>query len=138
MVILVACGATREPALADPPTTAALLHVARIFEADYGHNDDGPVWDRWDRASQAVITRAEFVARHAECDTAPGAAVVEGATATSGGYVLVRYSIDTTQLVDYWHYQGGAWRFDLLRSNPDAVRVYRLSRGAYVQAVGCR
>lgn len=135
---MAACGGSGAPVLSDPPTTAALLRVARTFNADYGRNDDGPVWDRWDRASQAIITRAEFVARHDKCDTAPGAAVVEGATATSGGYVLVRYSIDATQLVDYWHYQAGAWRFDLLRSNPDAVRLYRLSRGAYAQAVGCR
>jgi hypothetical protein len=65
----------------DPKTTAALIRIAQSFNNDYDHNIDGPVWDRWDARSQAVIPRAEYIRRHAECATAPqGPAHVESAT----------------------------------------------------------
>ncbi len=113
------------------------MRVATVFNRDYADNRDGPVYDRWDRASQAVITRKSYLLRHRDCPTSPGAAVVESAAPGPHGYWLVRYSIDGVQFVDYWTYQHGQWRFDLLRSNPSAVRLYRLPFAAYAAAVGC-
>lgn len=118
-------------------TVAALLRIARQFNADYAANDDGPVYDRFDRASRAVIRKSAYLARHRECPSAPGAATIEGASPASGGEVAVRYSISGTLLTDYWHYVGGHWRFDLLRSNPEAVHLYRLAPARYFAAVGC-
>lgn len=121
----------------DPETRQALLAIAVRFNDDYAANKDGLVYDRWDAASQAVITRSEYVKRHAECPTAPGPATVESATPIAGGYWRVDYSISGIQLVDYWHYQHRRWLFDLVRSNPSAVKLYRLSFPAYAKAVGC-
>jgi hypothetical protein len=49
----------------------------------------------------------------------------------------VRYEISGVQLVDYWFYVHGRRVFDLVLSNPDAVRLYRMSPQQYVAAVGC-
>jgi hypothetical protein len=133
--------ATAAPAAQPSPdqaTAAALVRIAQVFNTDFGRNDDGPVYDRWDARSQAVISRAEFIRRHAECATAPQApAHVESAAPGRGGAWLVRYEIGGQQFTDYWFYTGGRWRFDLLLSNPAAARLYRLPAARYAAAIGC-
>lgn len=124
-------------ATSDPKTRQALLRIAVQFNNNYSANRDGLVYDRWDATSRAVISRAQYVKRHVECPTAPGHAVVEDASRAGGGYWRVRYSISGSQLTDYWHYEHGRWRFDLARSNPSSVGLYRLSFAAYAAAVGC-
>ena len=123
----------------DPHTASALLRVARVFNDEYGRGAYGPVYDRWDARSQAVITRAEYVRRHTECPTAPqpGAAHVEDATKGPHAAWLVRYEIGGYQLTDYWFYVHDRWVFDLVLSNPDSVRLYRLPARQYLAAEGC-
>ena len=133
-------GAARAPApsrAADPRTRQALIAIAVTFNDDYAANKDGLVYDRWDVASRAVISRASYVRRHLECDTAPGPAIVESASPASGGYWRVDYAISGIQLVDYWRYTKGRWLFDLARSNPAAVKLYRLPFATYAKKVGC-
>jgi hypothetical protein len=122
----------------EPKTAAAVVRIAQVFNTDFGRNNDGPVYDRWDARSQAVISRAEYIRRHAECATAPQApAHVEGAAPGPGGAWLVRYEIGGQQFTDYWFYAQGRWGFDLLLSNPSSVRLYRLPFAQYAAAVGC-
>jgi hypothetical protein len=124
---------------ADPRTAAALVRIAQAFNTDYDHNNDGPVWDRWDAHSQAVISRAEYIRRHAECATAPQApAYVEDATRGPHGAWLVHYEISGRQLTDYWFYTHQRWQFDLILSNPDSARLYRLPFAKYAAQVGCQ
>jgi hypothetical protein len=153
IVALSACSAPHHTALAstrpgvtdtvqpgpDPRTTAALVRIAQVFNNDYDDNNDGPVWDRWDTRSQVVIPRAEYIRRHAECATAPqGPAHVESATPGPHGSWLVQYEIGGQQLTDYWYYTHRRWEFDLLLSNPDAARLYRLPFAKYAARVGCQ
>ncbi len=49
----------------------------------------------------------------------------------------MNYSISGIQFTDYWRYENRRWLFDLLRSNPDAVKLYRLPFAQYEKAVGC-
>jgi hypothetical protein len=122
----------------DPGTAAALVRVAQVFNDNYDRNNDGPVYDRWDARSQAVISRAEYIRRHVECPTAPQVpAHVENAAPGPGGAWLVHYEIGGQQLTDYWYYKGRRWVFDLLLSNPDAARLYRLPFPRYAAQVGC-
>ena len=87
----------------------------------------------------AVIAEADFVRRHTECASSAGApAVVETVSSGAHGFWLVRYEIGGQQFVDYWTYQAGHWRFDLLRSNPSSVTLYRMPFAQYAKAVGCR
>jgi hypothetical protein len=122
----------------DPQTAAALIRIAQVFNTDYGSNNDGPVYDRWDARSQAVISRAGYIRRHTECPTAPQApAHVESATPGPNGAWLVRYEIGGQQFTDYWFYTHRRWAFDLLLSNPAAAQQYRLPFAKYAAAVGC-
>jgi hypothetical protein len=121
----------------DPRNAAALVRIAQAFNNDYDHNNDRPVYDRWDARSQAIITRADYIRRHAECSTAPQSAHVESATPGPHGAWLVRYEIGGQQLTDYWWYRAGRWEFDLLLSNPDAARLYRLPFAKYAAQIGC-
>src|SRR5205814_825008 len=115
-----------------------LLKVAAVFNHEYDTGDYGPVYDRWDARSQAVISRAEYIRRRTECPPGPGtAARVESARPGPGGSWVVAYEIGGQQLTDYWFYAHGRWMFDLVLSNPDVARLYRLPARQYIAAVGC-
>jgi hypothetical protein len=121
----------------DRDTRTALLQIETQLNADYAANRVGAVYDRWDAPSRAVISRRQYVRRHVECPTPPGPAVTENAEPAPGGWWRVHYSIGGTQLVDVWRYVDGRWRFDLLRSDPHAVALYRLPFASYARATGC-
>ena len=114
-----------------------LWKIAAAFNRDYAANRPGTVYDRFDAASRAVISRAAYVMRHLECPDPPGAATTTGVVRGSGGYWLVHYSIDGVALTDYWHDVGGRWRFSLVRSNPRAVALYQEPFAKYARALGC-
>jgi hypothetical protein len=130
--------ASAAAATRDPRTAAALLKIATAFNDEYDTGDYRPVYDRWDARSQAIITRAEYIRRHTDCPSAPRAAAhVESATPGPRGAWLVDYEISGTRLTDYWFYVRGRWLFDLVLSNPSAVKLYRMSPQQYATAVGC-
>lgn len=60
-----------------------------------------------------------------------------GRGAGQHGAWVVAYEIGGQQLTDYWFYVRGRWEFDLVLSNPDAVKLYRLSPQQYARALGC-
>jgi hypothetical protein len=123
----------------DPHTAAALLKIATAFNHDYDTGDYGPVYARWDARSQAIITQADYIQRHKDCPASSPALSQTESVSPGGprGTWLVHYEIGGQQLTDYWFYVGHRWVFDLMLSNPDAVRLYRMSPGKYMAAVGC-
>jgi len=122
----------------DPRTAAALLKIATVFNNEYDRGDYGPVYDRWDARSRAVITRAQYIKRHKDCPSAPHAtALVESATPGPHGAWLVDYEIGGQRLTDYWFYVDHRWVFDLVLSNPGSVRLYRMTPQQYAAATGC-
>jgi hypothetical protein len=86
----------------DPRTSATLLRIATAFNDDYDSGDYGPVYDRWDARSQAIISRADYIRRHTKCPSAPQTAHVEDARPGPGGAWLVDYEISGERLTDYW------------------------------------
>jgi hypothetical protein len=122
----------------DPRTAAALLKIAAAFNHDYDSGDYGPVYDRWDARSQAVISRADYIPRHAECPAGPQTSRTEDARPGPGVAWLVDYEISGVHLTDYWFYVRGRWAFDLVLSNRDSVKLYELSPQQYVKTLGCR
>lgn len=123
----------------DPHTAAALLKIATVFNDDYDRGIYGPVYDRWDARSKALISRAEYIRRHTECPTSPTAAHIESASPGPHGAWLVSYVISGAEarLTDYWFYVDGRWAFDLPLSNPSSVRLYKMSGSQYLAALGC-
>lgn len=128
---------THRSSRSESVTLVTLTSVATQFNHDYQFNDDGPVWDRFDPASQALITRARYVKWHRECPASPGAAKTLSASRVTVGWWMVSYEISGVTLHDYWHRVAGRWRFSLVRSNPAAASLYPLSFAAYAKAVGC-
>ena len=136
MVVLAAvagCGGQER----EPRTAEALLKIATVFNNDYDSGNYGPVYDRWDAHSQAIISRADYIRRHTECPSASQAAHVEDASRGPGAAWIVSYQIGGVQLHDYWFYIAGRWVFDLVLSNPDSVRLYRLTPQRYIAELGC-
>ena len=130
--------ASPAPLPPDQHTAAVLLKIAARFNHEYDSGDYGPVYARWDARSQEVITRADYVRRHRDCPTAQHApSVTESAGPGPHGAWLVHYEIGGQQLTDYWFYVHRRWVFDLVLSNPDAVRLYRMSPRQYAAALGC-
>lgn len=131
--------ATPAPLPPDPHTAAALLKIATAFNHNYDTGDYGPVYARWDARSQAIISRAGYIQRHKDCPT--GAQTLSQTESVSrggpGGAWLVRYEIGGQQLTDYWFYVRHRWVFDLVLSNPGAVKLYKMSPSQYAAAVGC-
>jgi len=127
------------PLPADPHTATALLKIATVFNDDYDRGIYGPVYDRWDTRSKALISRAEYIRRHTECPTSPSATQVESATPGPHGAWLVSYAVSGAEdrLTDYWFYVDGRWVFDLPLSNPSSVSLYKLSGPQYLAALGC-
>ena len=121
----------------DADSGVALRAVATAFNNNYEHNDVGAVYDRWDSASQALISKSNYVRRHKICPTQPGKATTREVSQSANGYWTVVYAISGVAMTDYWHYVNGEWRFNLARSNPDAVRLYRESFASYAKDVGC-
>ena len=123
----------------DPHTTAALLKIAAAFNHDYDTGKYGPVYARWDPRSQAIITRAGYITRHRSCPDASHSLSVTESAGPGGpqGAWLVHYEIGGQQLTDYWFYVHRRWVFDLVLSNPGAVKLYRMSPAQYAAALGC-
>jgi hypothetical protein len=122
----------------DPHTAAALLKIATVFNHDYDTGDYGTVYPRWDARSQAIIAGADYIRRHKDCPSASHAlSQTENVSPGPHGTWLVHYEIGGQQLTDYWFYVHRRWVFDLVLSNPDAVKLYRMSPGQYAAALGC-
>ncbi len=130
--------ASPPPLPADPHTAPALLKIATVFNHEYDTGDYGHVYARWDTRSQAIMSRAGYIRRHKDCPSGSHAlSRTESVSPGPHGAWLVHYEIGGQQLTDYWFYAHRRWVFDLVLSNPDAVRLYRLSPSQYVAAVGC-
>lgn len=140
--LLAGCGAgtghaAGSPSPSEPRTASALLQIATKFNRDYDTGDYPAVYARWDARSQALITGADYVQRHRECPGGGTLSRTEDAEPGPGGAWLVHYEIGGQQLTDYWFYTHGRWVFDLVLSNPDMVKLYRMSPQQYVAAIGC-
>jgi len=63
-----------------------------------------PVYARWDPRSQAITTRAGYIARHKDCPGAPHALSQTESASPGGphGSWQVHYEIGGQQLIDYW------------------------------------
>ena len=118
---------------------AGLLAIAKAFNHYYDTGDYGPVYQRWDARSRAIITRADYVKRHKDCPSGSQTLSQTESVSPGGphGAWLVHYEIGGQQLTDYWFYVHRRWVFDLPLSNPDAVKLYRMSQQQYVAALGC-
>ncbi len=122
----------------DRRTAKVLLQIARVFNNDYQQNKDAAVYQRWDASSRAIISGPEYLRRHEACPNDANVRVnTWEVTRGPGGAWLVHYSIDGQQLTDWWYFVHRRFVFDLARSNPSAVSLYRDSPAQYMKQTGC-
>ena len=122
----------------DPHTAVALLRIATVFNRDYDSGKYAPVYARWDARSQAIISESDYIRRHQDCPGARNApSRTENASPGPHREWLVHYEIGGQQLTDYWFYVRHRWVFDLVLSNPDTVKLYRVPPQQYAAAIGC-
>lgn len=122
----------------DRSTARVLLQIARVFNNDYQQNKDAAVYQRWDASSRAIISETDYLRRHEICPNDANVNVhTWEVTRGPGGAWLVHYSIDGQQLTDWWYFVDGRFVFDLARSNPSAVSLYKDSLAQYMQQTGC-
>lgn len=122
----------------DSKSERQLLLIARAFNDAYQQNRDRAVYARWDARSRAVISEAAYLRRHRECPNDPRTRVdTWGVSRGPRGAWLVHYAIDGQELTDWWYYVAGRFVFDLARSNPSAVALYRASTARYLALSGC-
>ena len=122
----------------DPRSAHRLLVIARAFSDAFQQNRGAWVYGRWDAGSRSIITEAAYVRRHQECPNDPKTPVDTWAVSRGpGGAWLVHYSVGGQQLIDWWYYVDGRFVFDLARSNPSAVALYRAPPARYLQLAGC-
>src|SRR5205823_4268494 len=111
------------------------LGIAAAVNHDYDSGDYGPVYGRWDARSQAIIGRADYIRRHRNCRSPHAPSHPQGASPGGpNGAWLVRFEVGGQRLTDYWFYVHRRWVFDVVLSNPDAARLYRMSPSQYVAA----
>jgi hypothetical protein len=106
-----------------------LLKIAATFNHECDTGDYGPMYARWNARSQAIITRTGYITRHRDCPSGSHALSQTESADPGGphGALLVHCEIGGQQLTDYWFSVHRRWVFDLVLSNPDAVKVYRMS-----------
>src|SRR5258708_25556833 len=111
--------ATPAPLPPDRHTAAALVRIAAAFNRDYDTGDYGPVYDRWDARSRAIITRADYIRRHKDCPSGSGQLSQTEDASPGGphGAWLVRYEIRGQQLTDQWVYTHRRVAFDPVLGN---------------------
>jgi hypothetical protein len=132
--------ASSAPLPPDAHTASALLKVATVFDHDYDSGDYAPVYARWDARSQAIITRADYIARHKDCPSGSPTLSQTESVSLGGphGAGLVYYEISRRPAAD---------RLLVLRPPPVGVRprAEQPRRGQalpdiprqYVAALGC-
>lgn len=136
-VALSSCSSSRS-LNAETENAKNLIHVAQKFNDDYRAGDFGSVYDRWNTQSMAIITRVDYVRRHVECPNNPQSPVhVLSASDRADGQWLVQYTVGDSKFIDYWSYLQSRWQFDLIKSNPDAVKLYKLPFADYALKLGC-
>jgi hypothetical protein len=81
---------------------------------------------------------ADYIKRHKDCPSGSRTlSHTEGVNPGPHGAWLVHYETGGQQLTDYWFYVRRRWEFDLVLSNPAAVKLYRMTPQQYVAALGC-
>jgi hypothetical protein len=81
----------------------------------------------------------DYLNRHKDCPSSSHTLSQTESVSPGGphGAWLVHYEIGGQQLTDYWFYVHRRWVFDVVLSNPGAVKLYRMSPQQYVAALGC-
>jgi hypothetical protein len=93
------------------PSADGVKAAAQVILAYDSGGQWGTFWDQWDPASQALISRAEYIRRKAACPGATGSPikVLSVGAASSAGIWTVRGQRGGSQISYQFRYNQGRW-----------------------------
>jgi hypothetical protein len=116
-------------------TAEGLRAAALVVLATYAGGNWGAFWDHWDAASQALITRAEYIRRKTACPGITGSITVVSLRSTSTGIWNVVGRRGGSLITYQFRYEKGAWVYVVT----DATVKAQLAEpfASYVARPGC-
>jgi hypothetical protein len=117
------------------PTAEGLRAAALVVLATYAGGNWGAFWDDWDPASQALITRAEYIRRKTACPGVTGSITVVSVQSTPSGIWDVGGRRGGSRITYQFRYSKGAWVYVVT----DATVKAQLQEpyASYVARPGC-
>jgi hypothetical protein len=117
------------------PTATGLRAAALVVLATYSGGNWGAFWDHWDPASQALITRAEYIKRKTACPGVTGSITVVSLKSTASGIWNVVGRRGGSLITYQFRYDEGAWAYVVTDATVKAQLQEPFAR--YVARPGC-
>lgn len=99
------------------PTIEGAKAVAQEEIKRYGAGDAGGAWDLLDTASQAKVSRADYVAVHDACPLRAPQYTITGARLETPTQAVITVSFLITSQAYNVNYEGGRWRWQMRASD---------------------
>jgi hypothetical protein len=128
-----------------PPSTttteaasaAGLRSAAQVILAAYAAGDWGTFWDRWDLASQALITRNEYIRRKTACPGVVGQPItIVSALPAANRIWNVRGRRAASATTYQFRWSQGVWSYVV--TDPTVKAELKGSYDKYVGRPGCK
>jgi hypothetical protein len=117
------------------PTAEGLRAAALFVLATYAGGNWGVFWDHWDPASQALITRVEYIRRKTACPGVTGSITVVSVQSTASGIWNVGGRRGGSLITYQFRYLMGAWEYVVTDATVKAQ--LQESYANYVARPGC-
>jgi hypothetical protein len=118
-----------------PQTAAGLKTAALVVLGTYAGGNWGAFWDQWDPASQALITRAEYIRRKTACPGVRGSITFVSLQSTATGIWNVVGRRGGSLISYQFRYDKGAWVYVVTDATVKAELVEPYA--SYVARPGC-
>jgi hypothetical protein len=118
------------------PSAVGLRAAAQVVLAAYSSGQWGVFWDHWDPASQALITRAEYIRRKTACPRITGVPISISAVqpGANGLWNVVGHGIGSAVTYQF-RYSQGTWSYVITDPAIKADLVEPYAR--YIARPGC-
>jgi hypothetical protein len=120
----------------EPQTAEGLKAAALVVLGTYAGGNWGAFWDHWDPASQALITRDEYIRRKTACPGVTGSITVVSLKSTPSGIWNVKGRRGGSVISYQFRYNRGAWAYVV--TDPTVKAQLIESYDSYVARPGCK
>jgi hypothetical protein len=116
-------------------TADGLKAAALVVLGTYAGGNWGAFWDHWDPASQALITRVEYIRRKTACPGITGSITVVSLKSTPSGIWNVQGRRGGSVITYQFRYNNGAWDYVVTDATVKAQLLEPYA--SYIARPGC-